>query len=154
MLKPYLNISRTHDKNTLVSKAIGVLWSLKMIKRFILFVILASHPFSWTSASTPSEGLPITHVLMSQFNWTVKNFGPPGQRYRLDIADDNKTPILVPHSRATNKSAPLVTVCSIFSPGNKVLFSTEGLNPQQDPLRQHDQEHGKIIFKKEPVNTP
>lgn len=143
MLKPYLNISRTHDKNTRRSKAIEVLWSLKMVKRFILFMIFASHSFSWVSASTPSEGLPITHVLMSQFSWTVENFGPPGQRYRLDIADDNKTPILAPHSRATNKSAPLVTVCSIFSPGNKVLFSSEGLKPQQDPLRQQDQDAWK-----------
>ena len=111
-----------------------------MFKRLILSMMVIGQCFIWANARVPSDGLPVTHVLMSQFAWTTENFGPPGQRYQLDVIGNDMTPVLLPHAKAPSKNASRVNVCSIFSTDYKVLFSRVGLEEQDSALRQLDQD--------------
>ena len=83
--------------------------------------------------------------LIQNHGWTLENIGPPGQRLRLDVVGNmpNVEGAIFPHHLATDSSARPVQIRKIFTTNREVMFSSEGLKPQSDFMRQRDQDGWK-----------
>ena len=83
--------------------------------------------------------------LIQNHGWTSENIEPPGQRVRLDVVGDvpNVEGAIFPHYLASDSSARPVQIRKIFTTNREVMFSSEGLKPQSDPMRQEDQDGWK-----------
>lgn len=92
-----------------------------------------------------NTGTSVTSLLVTEFGWREENIGLPGQRLNLELtgSQTNPTAIIQPHFTATSKTAPIIVISEIFKSGKAVMFSSDGLAPQNDPLRQQDQDGWK-----------
>lgn len=92
-----------------------------------------------------NTGTSVTSLLVTEFGWREENIGLPGQRLNLDLigSQTNPTAIIQPHFTARSRTAPNIEISHILKPGKAVMFSSDGLAPQNDPLRQQDQDGWK-----------
>ena len=79
--------------------------------------------------------LPMTHVLMDKYYWDEKAFGPPSQRFLLDL-DEQLKPFVDEHFLATEK-APRVYLCDLLLSVDQIMFKTNiprEMNLSSDPM--------------------
>ena len=88
-----------------------------------------------------NTGTSVTSVLETEFGWCEENIGLPGQRLHINVTGSQTNPIAIiqPHPTARSKTAPIIEVSDIFKSGKFVMFCSDGLAPQNHPLRQLDQ---------------
>lgn len=92
-----------------------------------------------------SKSISVVDDLIQNHGWITENIGPPGQRLRLDVVGNmpNVEGAIFPHHLATDSSARPVQIRKIFTTNREVMFSSEGLKPQSDFMRQRDQDGWK-----------
>lgn len=79
--------------------------------------------------------LPMTHVLMDKYYWDENAFGPPSQRFSLDL-DEQMKPFVDEHFLATEK-APRVYLCDLLLSAEQIMFKTNiprEMNLSSDPM--------------------
>jgi len=91
------------------------------------------------------KSISVVDDLIQNHGWTPENIGPPGQRLRLDLVGSipNVEGAIFPHLLASDPSAKPVQIRKIFTINREVMFSSEGLKPQSDFMRQRDQDGWK-----------
>lgn len=92
-----------------------------------------------------SKSITVVDDLIQNHGWTSDNIGPPGQRLRLDVVGNmpNLEGAVFTHHLASDPSAPPVKIREIFTTDREIFFSSVGLQPQSDYLRQRDQDGWK-----------
>ena len=92
-----------------------------------------------------SKSITVVDDLVQNHGWTMKNVGPPGQRLRLDVVGNmpNVEGAVFTHQLASDPSAPPVKIRDIFTTDREIFFSSVGLQPHSDYLRQRDQDGWK-----------